>query len=397
MPTFKKSISVFLPFFSDSTLALDRPEWQKSPWLSWRLIRYLAGEILWSFLIGTSLFLGILLTFQIIRLSDFVILHHTSLTDVAGLCGGLLLSFVPIAVPISLLFSVLMGISRLHSEGELLALQANGCSRMRIFFPIGVLGGLVSSVCLVASLTWVPKGNRYFELLITKIASEKVMSQLKAGVFLKGFYGLVLFADKILPATNHMERVFLHDERDSAHPLTILANEGQLQAVPERGVLTLRLNQGTIYPEKNDADGVQQRIDFDVYDINLALAAAQDAWRDFSPPSYDYHQLKRKLAETIHDPPLHRTLLVEMHRRFSMSFACIVFALLGFALGSLHYRGMRSTSVLLCMGVALVYWLFYIAASALSETGLFAPWIGIWAPNVVFLGLGCVLEWKNKG
>jgi lipopolysaccharide export LptBFGC system permease protein LptF len=85
-----------------------------------------------------------------------------------------------------------------------------------------------------------------------------------------------------------------------------------------------------------------------------------------------------------HDPPEHRRLLVELHRRFSLSFSCMVFAALGFFIGTFSQRGVRSTAIVICMSVALVYWLAYVLANALSVSGSIPPWFGIWFPNVFF-------------
>jgi lipopolysaccharide export system permease protein len=354
---------------------------------SWYLTKYLSREVLFSFFMGTAIFLLIMLMFQIIRLSEFAVVHQVALADVARICVYLMLTFLPIAIPIAFLFAVLMGISRANSEGEILALQVNGIGLGQIFAPLCVFSFFVSFFCLYTALYTVPKGNRSFELLITKLANERVMAALKPGVFQEGFYGLVLFAEQIVPLPNEMKRVFIYDDREDAHPLAITAAAGILRHVGEHGVLTLRLTDGSIHVDKKFWEPVQQKIDFDVYDINLEMGEKGDSWRDYSPPSYDYDQLRKRIAETIHDPPEHRKLLVELHRRFSLSFSCVVFAALGFFIGILSQRGVRSTAIILCMGVGMVYWLSYIMANALAAAGWVAPWLGIWSPNLLFAGV----------
>jgi len=361
---------------------------QRGRVLSWYLTKYVLLDFLGSFISGTFIFLFIMLSFQVIRLSDFVVEHQVPLWEVGKLAVSLLLSFVPIAIPIAFLFAILMGISRANSEGEILALQVNGVSLPQIFFPISLFSVIVTYICLHTSLFTVPQGNRSFELLITKIGNEKAMAALKPGVFMEGFYGLVVFAEQLVPIKNELKRIFIYDEREEAHPLAITAQEGILRNEIDRGVLTLRLTNGSILPEKTEAGGIQEKIDFDVYDINLEVAApAGEAWRSYSPPSYNYHQLKQRIRETEQDVVVHRQLSVEMHRRFAMSFACFVFAALGFFIGVTSSRGIRSTAILLCLLVAVCYWLSFLAANGLAVSGWVLPWIGVWMPNVVFLGL----------
>jgi len=87
------------------------------------------------------------------------------------------------------------------------------------------------------------------------------------------------------------------------------------------------------------------------------------------------------------NPPEYRKLQVELHRRISMSFACVVFAVLGFFIGIKSARGIRSTAIVLCMGVGVIYWISYLVANALAISGVVWPWLGIWAPNVVFMAI----------
>lgn len=359
------------------------------------MTKYLAKEVLFSFLSGTTIFLLIMLMFQAIRLSEFVVVHQVAMIDVGRLSIFLMLSFLPIAVPIAFLFSVLMGISRANSEGELLALQANGFSVGQIYFPLGLFSIVVTAFCLYTSLYTVPQGNRSFELLITKLGNERVMAALKPGVFLE-FYGMTVFAEHIVPVRKELKRIFLYDEREEAHPLAITAQAGILRESPEKGLLTFRLSNGSIYIDKKQPGGIQQKIDFDVYDINLNVSERGDSWRDYSPPSFNFSQLRQRLKETIHDPPAHRQLQVETHRRFALSFSCLVFSALGFFIGALATRGIRSTAIILCLLVAVVYWLAYVAANALAMGGVVWPWVGLWTPNVLFGIVAVLLYYRYR-
>lgn len=357
---------------------------------SWYLCKYIAREILPSFMVGTLLFLLIMLMFQVIRLSEFVVVHQVGLKDVGKLSSYLMLSFIPIAIPIAFLFSVLMGISRSNSEGEILALQTNGISLLQVFAPLGIFSILISLLCVYLALYTVPTGNRKFELLVTRLGNERVMSSLKQGVFQESFHDLVLLAETVIPLKNELRRVFIYDDRDENYPLAITARAGILKNNVEEGVLTLRLTNGTILVDRTQRSEVQQKIDFDVYDINLQLPGAGSFWRDYSPPSYNFPQLKEHLNKTRADPVKHRQLQVELHRRFSLSFSCVVFAALGMFVGVQSQRGIRSTAIILCLLVGLIYWLSYLAANAVAVGGWMPPGLTIWMPNLFFLWVAYV-------
>lgn len=363
---------------------LRKRSWEVSP----HLIIFVLKEIMPTFVLGTGIFLFIMLMFQAIRLSEFLVVHQVGLIGLAKISAYLLLSFLPIAVPIAFLFAVLMGTSRIQSEGEVLALQASGISLNQIYLPYFLLATVVTVLCTYWALYTVPRGNRAFELMITQVSGEKVISQMRPGVFQEGFFGLVILAESITPLKNEMRKVFIYDQREENQPVAISAKAGILRSDPHgEHQLTLRLSDGTIYLEQIDPKGPQKKIEFDVYDINLDVGAPGGGWRDYSPPSYNFNQLRQRLGEIKPDTPAYRQLLVETHRRFSLSFACLVFSALGFAIGLISQRGIRSTAVILCLLLATVYWLSYIGANSYALSGGWAPWIGVWAPNVVFVFL----------
>ncbi len=370
---------------------------EKRPLFSWYLTKYLSQEVLLSFITGTTFFLLILLMFQAVRLMEFVVMHQVSLSDVGRLCLYLVTSFLPLAIPIAFLFAVLMGISRANSEGEILAFQVNSISLRQIFAPIAVFSAVLSIFVLYLSLYTVPQGNRAFELLYTRLANERIIAALKPGVFIDGFYGLVLYAEQIIPLKSEMKKVFIYDRREETHPLSITAQAGVLRQQGDKGFLTLRLSNGAIHFENTEEEGVQQKIDFDVYDINLDIAVQGETWRVYSPPSYNFGQLRQRIAETVHDVPQHRQLLVEFHRRFSMAFSCMVFAALGFCIGILSQKGIRSSAIVLCLCVALGWWIAYLVANAMAVSGWAPAWFAIWLPNFIFLGVAYYLYRRYVG
>jgi lipopolysaccharide export system permease protein len=236
----------------------------RGPWFSWYLTKYLSREVLFSFFAGTTIFLLIMLMFQAVRLTEFVVMHQVPMGDVARMSCYLMLTFLPLAVPIAFLFAVLMGISRANSEGEILALQVTGISLRQIYFPVGIFSLGISFFCLYTALYTVPQGNRSFELMITKLSNDRVMSALKAGVFTEGFHGLTLFAEQTIPIKNEMRHVFIYDEREETRPLSITAQAGIIRPAGETGALTLRLTDGSIKnDDKKEENNVQQKIDFE--------------------------------------------------------------------------------------------------------------------------------------
>jgi lipopolysaccharide export system permease protein len=81
---------------------------------------------------------------------------------------------------------------------------------------------------------------------------------------------------------------------------------------------------------------------------------------------------------------------VEIQKKFSIPFACIVFVLAGAPLGIVARRGGLGAGV-----ISAVFFVFYYlclqGGEALGDRGLMPPWLAMWLPNIVIGGLGAWL------
>jgi len=74
---------------------------------------------------------------------------------------------------------------------------------------------------------------------------------------------------------------------------------------------------------------------------------------------------------------------VEIHKKFSVPFACIIFVLLGMPLGIMSKGGNMGVSVSISLGIFIVYWCFLILGEDLADKTIINPGIAMWAPNIL--------------
>lgn len=86
--------------------------------------------------------------------------------------------------------------------------------------------------------------------------------------------------------------------------------------------------------------------------------------------------------------------LVEIHKKFSIPVACIVFVLIGGPLGMMARRGGLGMASILCMGPFLIYWIFFLRGEALADRLIISPWVSMWAPNILVGLISIYLVWK---
>jgi lipopolysaccharide export system permease protein len=86
---------------------------------------------------------------------------------------------------------------------------------------------------------------------------------------------------------------------------------------------------------------------------------------------------------------------VEIHKKYSIPVACIVFILIGVPLA----LSTRNSSAGLALGMSLililVYYLFLIGGEQLADRGLLSPFLSMWAPNLLLGGLGIFLTVRS--
>lgn len=82
--------------------------------------------------------------------------------------------------------------------------------------------------------------------------------------------------------------------------------------------------------------------------------------------------------------------MVEVHKKYSIPVACIVFVLIGAPLGVMVKKGGFGVAASISLFFFLVYWTFLIGGEKLSERGFFSPFWGMWTANIL-LGIAGIL------
>ncbi|MEE4312073.1 MAG: LptF/LptG family permease, partial [candidate division KSB1 bacterium] len=80
---------------------------------------------------------------------------------------------------------------------------------------------------------------------------------------------------------------------------------------------------------------------------------------------------------------LNSKLLVEVHKKYSIPFACIVFVLIGAPLGILTRRGGMAIGGGISLIFFLIYWLFLIGGEELADRRLLSPFWAMWIANIL--------------
>ena len=83
--------------------------------------------------------------------------------------------------------------------------------------------------------------------------------------------------------------------------------------------------------------------------------------------------------------------LVEIHKKFTLAFACILFTLVGAPLGILVRKGGMTIASSLSIAFFLIYYILLIWGEQLADRALIDPAIGSWMPNIILFIVGMII------
>ena len=82
---------------------------------------------------------------------------------------------------------------------------------------------------------------------------------------------------------------------------------------------------------------------------------------------------------------------VEIHKKFSLAVACIVFVLIGAPIALRFPRGGVGLVISVSLSVFALYYVGLIAGQSLAENGTLSPFWSMWMANILFTIVGLVL------
>jgi lipopolysaccharide export system permease protein len=88
--------------------------------------------------------------------------------------------------------------------------------------------------------------------------------------------------------------------------------------------------------------------------------------------------------------------LVEIYKKYSIPFACIVFVLIGAPLGMITRKGGFGVAAGLSLGFFLLYWACLIGGEKLADRELLSPFLSMWAANFILGFFGLFLIFKDN-
>lgn len=88
---------------------------------------------------------------------------------------------------------------------------------------------------------------------------------------------------------------------------------------------------------------------------------------------------------------------VDFHSRVSLSFIPIVMSLLviPFSVRPRRQAGIGK-DISLCISIILIYWILFSISLSFGRSGVIEPWVSVWGPSIIFLGIAIFATLQKK-
>jgi lipopolysaccharide export system permease protein len=360
------------------------------------LDRYVIRQVLMPFGLGLLVFTFLFIIPELMKYAEEYISKGAPTAVIVRLVIALVPMALGLTIPMSLLLGLLVTFGRLSADREFVALQACGVSPLRLMRPVALL----ALVCTVATaydlMVSVPDANQTFREITFNVVATRAEGEVKPRVFYEEFPNIVLYVREV-PQTGGWNGVFMADNRSGEGAAIYQARHGRIVIDRKKQTVEVVLEDGT----RHTADAAGK---YDIYRFTDHLVLRLDAERMFPSggiPKGDREmsiaELRARATELQAQGTYPHNQLFEIHKKFSIPAACIIFGLIGLALGATNRRDGKLANFVFGLAVIFAYYLLLLLGQSLNKGHYVAPWFGAWLPDIVLGILGLLLfKWRNK-
>jgi LPS export ABC transporter permease LptF/LPS export ABC transporter permease LptG len=357
------------------------------------LDRYIVKELGPPFAIGVGVFTFFLVIDRIYQLTDLVITKSVPFALVMPLLLYMLPAFLALTLPMATLVAVLLVCGRLAGDLEVAALKASGVSPLRLFRPFLAAG--VAVTLLIAWLTLMvgPWSSGAFQRQLFRILQSRASTGIKERTFSATFNQFVIYVDEVSASQVRLKGLLVSDERNPDQSRIIVAREGRLLSDEATRRITLRFLDGSISEsDVGDRRRFRQTY-FSLYDMSLPVDSPLTAASKEEKPEKQLplRQLISDADRLQREGQIASPYYVEIHKRFALPVAALMFTLVGFPLGIRTHRGGRAVALALSFGIVVSYYILYTSMEGFALRGRLPAGIAVWIPNAILAVVGVAM------
>ncbi len=358
------------------------------------MMRYLVKELLLYFLIAFLFFFLVFFCNQILLLVQDILRKHVPLIEVMKLMSYSLPFIIAQSAPFGTLVGFLMCIGRLMTDNEILILRATGTSFFRLSLPVIILGVLISIGSFFVNDYLLPLGTIQYNKLYKEIIFSNPNVEMESNSIKKTSNSILVIGEV---DDRHVSDLLLFDKDSAGNQRLIIASGTELLDPNDSTIMMqLRMQNPTVVQFDNENKDTYEYILSDYTTMNIFasqfIANSSSGTNPREMTSYDLKKYITKLKSNKNTTK--RTLNtynLEYHKKFSLPFGSIFFALLAFPLAILFGKHNGQTiGLIIGILISVLYWSLMTLGQIFGLRNGMNGFISMWLPNLLVGIFGCI-------
>lgn len=338
--------------------------------VGWLISKYLLSTILPYFLFSWVLLSAILFVQQAGKFSDIFFDLNVPAGFVWQLAVALVPNVISFTCPMAALVATIIGISKMRTDSELVAIRAAGIGSLQLAVPVVVFGLGLSAFAFFVNLKGVPFAASLVRNVVLQAAIKKLESPIEPGTFNSEVQGYTIYVAEGDRAAGEWKNVYVFRETaDKGVASIITSAKGRLDFTDESTELVLSDAKVVTLP----ATPAERLVSESIGDVRLATNTRRNELIDRLtkservPEELGLRELSQ-VTETLEGKERIEAELL-FQRRLSLSLAPLIFSILGFSIAIRFSRGGRGTGIMLALATLVGYYLISFGAEQLARTG----------------------------
>jgi lipopolysaccharide export system permease protein len=347
--------------------------------------RYILTELLKIFFISIFAMTMVLYLDKFLFMAEMIVNRGVSFLELVLMMVYISPAFLAVTIPMAVLMASVVTFNQFSANNEWVAMKACNISFIQLMKPVlffSLIAYLMANIIMFWALPW---GNQSYKVLVYDIIKNRANVDIKPNVFNRDFKNLILLV-KEHQQNSLLKGVFIADTSKEGSPQIITSDQGVILSNPKTLKIQLKLDRGTIHQLSNEG-GDYQTLNFDRYDINLSLPDTERLEKKalVGNRELSFTQIREKIVEMKQKGLPTSGPEVELSKKFSIPFTCLLFAFLGAPLGIKSSRSGKSGSFGVTLAVIMFYYVGLILTQNLGRIGKLHSYTSVWIPNIILI------------
>ena len=354
----------------------------------WLISKYLVLAVLPYFVFSWLLLSVILFVQQASRFSDIFFDVNIPATMMWQLSAALVPNVIAFTCPMAMLVGTVIGLAKMQTDSELVAIRAAGVGNLQITIPIAVLGLLLSGFAFLVNLKGVPLAAELVQRVALETAIKKLESPIEPGVFNSEVSGYTIFVRDGDVETGRWNNIFIYKGDSGAGIVRLITSkQGRIDGSDQNSELVLEEAIVTTLPLE---PGAGKYVSENLGEIRLAVKTQRSELMErLGRTGGSLGQLGwTQLAESAGEGGEARDRIdaqILWQRRIVLSITPFIFSLLGTGMILRFNRGGRGLGLLLALLGVIGYYVIAFLGEQFARMGFVAPAVGGLLPIIASL------------